>query len=795
MLSLKSLSIRRKVLLIAMLTSIAGVLIAGMVFVLLDRQTTRQAMIDELNIIAKVLANRSKAALEFSDTKLATDNLESVRVHPSVQNACLYDLHASLFADFMRVGSNLPCEDQPPKDMTSFTARTFVVQVPVYLNDEKIGTLSITSDVSRLDTSSTRLGFTVMITIGIVSVITYLLGMRLQILVTQPIKLLGETAQQVAESNDYTTRAPRQNDDELGRLIDAFNRMMGKIEQENLALSASEKRFRTLTDYSPVGIFQTDPTGELLYVNDRFTEITGVPAESINLDRCDALLKLDDGGSFSDKWLHAIGSLDEFLLAFRTEPRPDQRITVIGQAMPLYDAQANVIGYLGSLTDVTELKTAQLKLEQLAFFDPLTHLANRRLMTDCIEEELRNILRNDGQFALLILDLDQFKRVNDSMGHDAGDLLLMLSAERLQSCVRKGDIVGRFGGDEFLILVRDIAGPETPKHIAENVLSVLREPITIGAQQIIVTSSIGITVVPNDGKEVRTLIKNADLAMYRAKAEGRDGYQFFSEDMNRRIQEELEIERELRTAIEHEQFVLYFQPQIDMFSRTMVGVEALVRWIHPVKGLIPPDRFIPVAEDTGLIVPLGKLLIKQACRAAKLLTESDQFPHLSRVSVNLSPRQFHDSGLLSSILEAVREMGIEASLLEFEITESVLMHNLAQGIEILQALKALGVGLAIDDFGIGYSSLNYLKRFPIDTLKIDRSFVMDIPFDKSDMEIAAAVIAMAHKLELKVVAEGVETEDQLKFLQENKCDLCQGYYFGKPMPLSYWFEKAQEKIA
>ncbi|HET8708332.1 MAG TPA: diguanylate cyclase, partial [Pseudomonadales bacterium] len=614
--SLKSLSIRKKVLLIAMMTSLIGLMIAGTIFVVLNRQTTRQEMIDELNIIAKVLANRSKAALEFSDTKLANDNLESVRVHPTVQNACLYDLHGALFASFTRSGSALKCKPQPPKEVTSFTARHFVVQVPVNLDDEQIGTLSVTSDVSRLDSSTTRLGITMAITMSIVSLVTYLLGMRLQTLVTRPIKLLGDTAQQVAESNDYTTRAPKQNDDELGRLISAFNRMMDKIEHENLALSASEKRFRTLTDYSPVGIFQTDPGGQLLYVNDRFTEITGVPAENISLSKCDELLRLDDGGSFSERWLHAVGSLDEFLLAFRPEHNPAQVITVIGQAMPLYDAQANVIGYLGSLTDVTELKTAQLKLEQLAFFDPLTHLANRRLMTDCIEEELRNLERNGdgGQFALLILDLDQFKRVNDSMGHDAGDLLLTMSAERLQSCVRKSDIVGRFGGDEFLILVRDISGPETPKHIAENILRVLREPISIGSQQIIVTSSIGITVGPIDGNEVRTLIKNADLAMYRAKAEGRDGYQFFSEDMNKRIQEELEIERELRSAIELEQFVLYFQPQIDMISRKMVGLEALVRWIHPVKGLISPDRFIPVAEDTGLIVPLGKLLIKQACR-------------------------------------------------------------------------------------------------------------------------------------------------------------------------------------
>jgi len=794
-LSLKSLSIRKKVLLIAMMSSLIGLMIAGTAFVMLNRQTTRQEMTDELNIIAKVLANRSKAALEFSDTKLARDNLEAVQVHPNVHSACLYDLHGNLFAGFTRKSANLTCPERPILEASRFERDYFSVQVPVNLDDEQIGMLAVTSDVSRLENSTTRLSITVVLTMAIVSIITYLLGMRLQNLVTRPIKMLADAAQQVAESNDYTTRAPKQYDDELGRLIAAFNRMMDKIEHENLALSASEKRFRTLTDYSPVGIFQTDPTGQLLYVNDRFTEITGVPSENISLQRCDELLRLDDGCVFSDRWLHAVGSLDEFLLAFRAEHKPDQIITVIGQAMPLYDAMANVIGYLGSLTDVTELKTAQLKLEQLAFFDPLTHLANRRMMTDCIEEEVKNIERTGTECALLILDLDQFKRVNDSMGHDAGDLLLTLSAERLQSCVRKSDIVGRFGGDEFLILVRDVSGPDIPKHIAENILRVLRQPISIGTQQIIVTSSIGITIAPHDGKEVRTLIKNADLAMYRAKAEGRDGYQFFSEDMNKRIQEELEIERELRSAIELNQFVLYFQPQIDMATQQMVGVEALVRWIHPIKGLISPDRFIPVAEDTGLIVPLGKLLIEQACRAAKLLKESSQFPHLSRVSVNLSPRQFHDSGLLTSVREAVANIGIDASLLEFEITESVLMHNLVHGIETLKELKSLGVGLAIDDFGIGYSSLNYLKRFPIDTLKIDRSFVMDIPHDKSDMEIAAAVIAMAHKLELKVVAEGVETEDQLRFLQENHCDLCQGYLFGKPMPLNYWFERANEKIA
>ncbi|MCW8854399.1 MAG: EAL domain-containing protein, partial [Gammaproteobacteria bacterium] len=383
--------------------------------------------------------------------------------------------------------------------------------------------------------------------------------------------------------------------------------------------------------------------------------------------------------------------------------------------------------------------------------------------------------------ALLYLDLDQFKRINDSLGHDVGDALLMNVADRLRDCVRHQDTVARMGGDEFVILLTNIDGVAGATLVARKILQIMNKPIRLLSHEIIITPSIGITMAPADSLNADILLKNADLAMYRAKSQGRNNYQFFTDEMNAKATRHLEIENELRMALDKDQIEIYFQPQVSIKNRELVGVEALVRWNHPERGILSPDQFIQVAEETGLIITLGWKILKQSC--IQWCTMKSKGLEIPKMAVNLSSRQFRDPNLLEMIQAIFDRTGFNPLNLELEITESLLMDDMEHAISVLKQLKDIGISISIDDFGTGYSSLSYLKRLPIDSLKVDRSFITDIPNDKDDIAITAAVIAMAHKLRLKVVAEGVETQAQLDFLQKNHCDIGQGYLFGKPMKL------------
>ena len=452
-------------------------------------------------------------------------------------------------------------------------------------------------------------------------------------------------------------------------------------------------------------------------------------------------------------------------------------------ASALHDRNGELLGYLGAISDISELKAAQIQMENLAFYDPLTGLANRRLFKNRLEKAVKSVLRSGSSMALMFLDMDQFKRINDTLGHDAGDILLKEVSNRLSATVRENDTVSRIGGDEFTILLTDVHHTADVLVVAEKLLLALAKPIRIKGQDIVTTVSIGITLTPDDSTDVNTLMKNADLAMYRAKELGRNNFQFFSEDMNQSILEHLSLEKEINEAINREQFSLVFQPKISLFDYSVTGVETLIRWQHPEKGMITPDRFIPVAEETGQIIEIGSWVLEQSCRQISSLIRSNVLPNTAKVAVNLSARQFTDPSLLARINSVIEISQIPPHCLELEITESTLMEDVESAIQIMQEIKKIGVAIAIDDFGTGYSSLAYIKRFPIDVLKVDRSFVMDIPDDKNDMAITAAVIAMAHKLSMTVVAEGVETQEQLHFLRQNNCDEGQGYLFSRPLSL------------
>jgi diguanylate cyclase (GGDEF)-like protein len=447
---------------------------------------------------------------------------------------------------------------------------------------------------------------------------------------------------------------------------------------------------------------------------------------------------------------------------------------------------------LRSMQYSIERKRYQEQLEYQANYDALTGLPNRNLLHDRLRQSVfaQRFVRSIG---VVFLDIDHFKFVNDSLGHNTGDKLLQKVAERLASAVRDGDTVARLGGDEFILILNDQTGQEVIYRAMQRIISKVAEPIEVDGQELLVTASAGISLYPQDGPDVETLLKNADAAMYRAKEKGRNNFQFYTAEMNRQVNERLMMEGSLRRALERNEFELYYQPRIHVDSGAMVGCEALLRWQHPELGLTLPERFIGLAEETGLIVPIGEWVLNSACAQARAWQEKGMAP--ITVSVNLSMRQFRQEALAGSVDDALRQSGLDPRCLEMELTESLVMQDTDAAIRVLERLREIGVDLSVDDFGTGHSSLAYLTRLPLSALKIDQSFVQDIKgTGKSDEGIVAqAIISLAHNLKLKVVGEGVETGEQLEFLKKHACDEVQGYHFAKPMPASE-FERFAAKL-
>ena len=436
---------------------------------------------------------------------------------------------------------------------------------------------------------------------------------------------------------------------------------------------------------------------------------------------------------------------------------------------------------LRSMQYSIERKRYQEQLEYQANYDALTGLPNRNLLHDRLRQSVfaQRYVRSIG---VVFLDIDHFKFVNDSLGHNTGDKLLQRVAERLTETVRDGDTVARLGGDEFILILNDQTGQEVIYRAMQRIITRIAEPISVDGQELMVTCSAGVSLYPQDGPDVETLLKNADTAMYRAKEKGRNNFQFYTAEMNRQVNERLKTETSLRRALERNEFEIYYQPRIDVRSGALVGCEALLRWRHPERGLLLPERFIALAEETGLIVPIGEWVLKRACAQAQAWQKDGCAP--IAVSVNLSMRQFRQEGLANAVDEALRQSGLDPRLLEMELTESLIMQDTDAAIRILLRLREIGVELSVDDFGTGHSSLSYLTRLPISALKIDQSFVQEVKgYGRADEGIVAqAIISLARNLKLKVVGEGVETEAQFEFLKKHDCDEVQGFHFGRPMP-------------
>jgi diguanylate cyclase (GGDEF)-like protein len=446
----------------------------------------------------------------------------------------------------------------------------------------------------------------------------------------------------------------------------------------------------------------------------------------------------------------------------------------------------------GTLVDITQRKVAEERVQTLAYYDALTGLPNRTLLRDRLSNALATARRQKHKVAVLFFDLDCFKTINDSLGHSVGDLLLQDVAERLKSCAREGDTVARLGGDEFLIVlthVNDISGAAVS---AERFMDAMTARFVVQGHSLSIGCSLGISIFPEDGADSETLIKHADAAMYSAKDGGRNNFQFFTADMNAQAVERLAFENGLRLALDKKELFLVYQPQMDIATGTISGLEALLRWQHPVLGLVPPDKFIRIAENSGLIVPIGEWVLRTACSQARKW--QDEGLAAVSIAVNVSAVQFRQQGFCELIRRVLRETGLAAHNLELELTESLLLGNADVTLSVLQELKAMGLTLAIDDFGTGYSSFSYLKRFPVSKLKIDRSFVRDVAVNPDDAAITIAIISMAKSLNLKVIAEGVEDEAQMSFLRAHQCDEIQGYYFSKPLAVDKVAEKLRGEV-
>lgn len=447
---------------------------------------------------------------------------------------------------------------------------------------------------------------------------------------------------------------------------------------------------------------------------------------------------------------------------------------------PLVDEDGRVLSVIALAQDITASRLAQEKLNYIAYHDELTALPNRALFNDRLGKAIIEARRRSSFVGVMLLDVDNFKAVNDTMGHEVGDTLLKDIATRLHGCARESDTIARFGGDEFAIVLEDLAEPSNAFPVAQKILDAFIPPFMVKGTEIYLASSIGVTFYPPDGEDLDALLKNADSAMYHAKAQGRNNCQFYSADLTERAQARLGMETSLRRALDRDEFRLHFQPKVELATGRVTGVEALLRWESKDRGTVAPNDFIPIAEDSGLILPIGDWALRTAC--AEVRRWHDEGLAGLRLAVNLSSRQFRHKRLVASIASILEETGFDASCLEFEITESVLMDLDDQVSEVLGKIKDMGISISIDDFGTGYSSLSYLKRFPIDTLKIDRSFVRDVPADLDDVAIVRAIIAMARSLRMRTVAEGVEQEDQMRFLRAEGCGEMQGFFYSRPLP-------------
>ncbi|WP_044895302.1 putative bifunctional diguanylate cyclase/phosphodiesterase [Bacillus alveayuensis] len=537
---------------------------------------------------------------------------------------------------------------------------------------------------------------------------------------------------------------------------------------------------KKIIEYTNEGIIITDAKGNILLTNPAFEVATGYSDDEVRGKNPRILQSGLHDQKFYEKMWEEIKT-NGFWKGEIWNKRKDGELFVEWLTISsVKDQEGNVSNYIAIFSDITEHKQNVEQLKRLAHYDILTGVPNRYLFTKRLKSLIQTSRKYHQQFALLFLDLDRFKNINDTLGHHIGDLLLQKAAQRLKGILRKQDTIARIGGDEFVIILPNLKHIREAIHIAERIIESLKASFWLNGQEVYISTSIGISFYPYDGEDIETLVRNADRAMYEAKKSGRNHFELYHNELHINDKETLLLENALRKAIDCNELQLHYQPQMDTQTKQICGVEALLRWKHPKMGFVSPGKFIPIAEESGLIAPISDWVLRQACEDLKKLHLD--YPHL-KMSINISSIYFQQADFMKKLQSVIEAANIHSRLLELELTESTIMPNAEQSIERLVKLKLLGLKIAIDDFGTGFSSLSYLHRFPIDILKIDQSFIKHVSSYQDDASIVTAIIKMAHDLRLQVIAEGVETNKQFKFLQKQGCDYVQGYYVSKPLPL------------
>ena len=608
-----------------------------------------------------------------------------------------------------------------------------------------------------------------------VVLISLWLGVKMLRLVINPISRISEEFKRVGRQ-DYTQTSIASSFTELQTLVDGFNHMIEEIDRNQHEL----KKASVVFDNTSEGIMITDAQHKIVSVNRSFTKITGYGEEEV-VGKNPAFLKsgYHDKVFYEELW-SSIKQTGEWRGEVRNKRKNGEVYTQLLSINTFRDVQGELTYHIGVFADISNIKETENKLDYLAHHDQLTGLPNRLLCLVRMEHELQLAQRNATQVAILFLDLDLFKNVNDSMGHAKGDILLQQVSMCLSDSLRSEDTVARLGGDEFVIILGSLKSRQDAALVAENTLALFSRPFQIDEQEIFIGASCGISVYPEDGTDQDLLLRNADSAMYRAKANGRNNYQFYTQALTDEASERFTIETSLRQALGKNELSVYYQPQYSLLNNKIIGLEALLRWNNSVLGSVSPGKFIPIAEETGLIVSIGEWVLKTACK--QLYEWKCKGCSSIKMAVNLSSRQFSRPGLEKVIESILLETNLSADELDLELTESIIMHDTKTVVETLNKLHDMGVSLSVDDFGTGYSSLSYIQRFPLDTLKIDRSFVRDITSNLVDAEMIDSIIALGHSMHLKVLAEGVETEEQLAYLQKKGCDEVQGFYFSQAVP-------------
>lgn len=570
-----------------------------------------------------------------------------------------------------------------------------------------------------------------------------------------------------------------------------FEGAMAEAEEQ---LNITKKVFENAIE----GVVICDPKGVILSINPAFSAITGYSVDDA-IGNTPRMLRSNRQKAqfYTDMWKD-IAQHGQWKGEIWNRRKDGEAYPQYQTITAIHNQEGRITHYIGLFHDLTPLKamdqalhSADQAMKRAGQHDALTRLPNRELYIDRLNQAIGHANRKNSKLLLLLFDVDRFQDINNRLGHTCGDQLLQQITQRARQFIREGDTLARLGGDTFAFILGEIKQPEDAMVVVGKLTDALSKPFIIEQNKLFVTASIGITLFPDDGDKTSVLIKNAEIAMTRAKKNGRDNCQFYKPAMGSQVDRRLLLEKNLRQAMENQEFVLHFQPKVDLLSNQILGMEALVRWNHPESGMISPAEFIPVAEDSGLIVPMGAWILDSACRQTQAWIAAGLGP--LKVAVNISPRQFRQPDLCEMILKTLQDTGLSPKSLELEITESMMVDNVEKAIQVLNHLRSIGLSIALDDFGTGYSSLNYLKRFPIQILKIDRSFVRDLPHHADDTAIISTIIAMSKKLRLRVVAEGVETKEQLDFLRKNGCDEIQGYFYSRPLPADAFVRFLQEK--